>query len=133
MIIVDTPFHITFRSLSDEPSFACISKCKKAWWISDLKSDSDQHICMQCGGEVRPATKGVHYKVLVTSNRNLKLTDFEKYGNITSKEKKQTQSWLISNAKIMHLSLVKKRFEEKAVKEWMPNGLENKVSIENLY
>ena len=131
MIIIDTPFHIAFRSLNDEPSFACVSKCKKAWWISDLNSDGDKHTCMQCGGEVNPSTKGVHYKVLAVSNRNFRLSDFEKFGSLTHKEKKEMQSWLASNAKFMHLSLVKKEFEERAIKEWMPIGLDTKVSISN--
>jgi hypothetical protein len=129
MIIVDTPFHITFRTLSDEPSFACVSKCKKVFWLSDINAEIDRTICMQCGGEVQAATKGVHYKVLATSNRNIKLSDFEKFGGLTHKDKKQTQSWLASNAKFMHLSRVKKEFEARAIKEWIPFGLETKIGI----
>lgn len=52
----------------------------------------------------------VHFKVLAKSNRNLKISDFKKYGTVPSAEKKKLQGYLGVGAKIVHLSTVKQKF-----------------------
>ncbi len=129
MIIVDTPFHVTFRSLSDLPTFACSGKCKKVFWESDMENEEAKVKCQQCGDNITCAVCNVHFKVLSIGNRNLKASDFKKYGDIKHSEKKQLQSYLAMNAQIMHLSQVKPKFEKRAIAEWMPYGMSKDVSI----
>ena len=114
MIIVDTPFHVSFRSMCDYPILACESSCKKVYWNGDLKSVE----CMQCGGKLCRAVKGIHYKVVKTSNYNLRMSDFTNYGNFSKKEMNMVKGLVDQDAGILHLSSVKKGFEEKA-REWV--------------
>jgi hypothetical protein len=131
MIIVDTPFHVTFRSLCDLPTFACTGKCKKVFWESDIESDEAKVTCKQCGSSITNAVNNVHFKVLSKGSRNLKISDFKTYGVVKNSEKKQVQSYLAMNAQIMHLSLVKPQFEKHAIAEWMPHGLSEEISLKN--
>ena len=129
MVIVDTPFHVTFRSLCDLPTYSCTGRCKKVFWESDVSSEEDRINCLHCGDGVGEAVRNVHYKVLLTSNRNLKFSDFKKYGNVKGAEKNAIKSYLSCNAKILHFSHVKEKFESRAINEWMPNGLDVSVTI----
>lgn len=117
MIIVDTPFHITFSSFNNHPVFACTGKCKKIFFESDI-ADDVTGICPQCGDRLVNAVSGVHFKVLSTSNRKLKLSDFKKYAGIKHAEKRQIQNCLDMNAEIKHVSFVKDKFEEHAIRNW---------------
>ena len=117
MIIVDSPFHVTFSSFSEPPTFACNNKCKKIFWGYDLDNRSKE-ICPQCGGEICSAVEGVHFTVLSRSNRDLKFSDFKKYADIDNDEKKHIQKFIDSGVNITHLSTVKEKFQERALKEW---------------
>lgn len=129
MIIVETPHHITFRYLQDMPIAACTGKCKKVFWKTDIENDAATKKCTHCGDTITDAVNDKHFTVLSKANRNLKLSDFKKVGVIKSSDKKQIQAYLALNAKVMHLSLVKPQFEQKAISEWMPNGMTKNVSI----
>jgi hypothetical protein len=129
MIIVDTPFHITFSSLCDLPIYACIDKCKKVFWESNMKEEANKEKCSMCDGILTKAVDGVHFKILSKANRNLKLSDIKAYNVINNSEKKALQSYLAMDAQIMHLSYVKPQFEKRAIAEWMPNGLSVKSTI----
>lgn len=129
MMIIDTPFHVTFSSFEEPPVYACSGKCKKVFWLDDMEDGSKAESCEQCGGELSPAVNKVHYNVLAKANRNLKISDFKKYGTITSSEKKTLQDYLARGAKITHLSSVKPKFEQRAKDEWLPNGLKVNASI----
>jgi hypothetical protein len=131
MIIVDTPFHVTFRSLCDLPTFAGTGKCKKVFWESDIETDEAKVKCKQCGSGITNAVNETHFKVLSKGSRNLKNSDFKKYGVVNNSEKKQIKSYLAMNAQIMHLSLVKPDFEKRAIAEWMPHGLKEEFSLKS--
>lgn len=117
MMIIDTPFHITFVEYSGEPILACVGNCKKAWWSEDFEK-RDQSVCPMCGSKVQPAFNNVHYKILNKANRELKFSDFKKVVAMSHKEKLKIKHFLQSGIKISNLSLVKPTFEEKARKEW---------------
>ena len=129
MIIVDTPFHITFSSLNELPSYACTGRCKKVFWNQAIEDHNSESVCSQCGSGMSCALVNVHFKVLAKSNRNLKVSDFKKYGFITSNEKKKLQSYLEMNATIAHLSNVKPKFIQRAKDKWMSHGLNTEISL----
>jgi|GEM_PF-2190179 len=127
MIIIDTPFHITFRSLNDDPGIACLGHCRKVFWTTDIESKHE--LCLQCGGAMSAAILGTHYKVLARAERNLKRSDFKKYGLTKSDFISQIKDCLSKQGKVMHLSFVKPAFEERAKALWMPHGLSTTVSV----
>ena len=57
MIIIDTPFHVTFTSYTDLPSFSCTGKCKKSWFKEELENRND--ICPMCASSMQKAAEGV--------------------------------------------------------------------------
>lgn len=128
MIIIDTPFHITFRSLQDLPIFACTDKCKKVFWETDMEDEISKYKCSTCGGLMTEAVSKVHFKILSKANRNLKLSDIKAYANLNNTDKKRLQQYLEMGSKIMHLSYVKPQFEKKAITEWLPHLLKAETS-----
>jgi len=117
MIIIDTPYHVTFSNTSKLPTQVCVGKCKKSWWEHDLKDRGFQK-CPQCGGMLDKAVENVHFKVLSKYNRKLKLSDLKKFNSLDPKEESTMRDHLNSGMKIHHLSRVKKKFQEKALEEW---------------
>ncbi len=120
MIILDSPFHITFSSTSDLPKYACTGKCKKVWWPHDFKNDQTIGLCPMCKEGLTGASQGVHFKVISTAERNLTGADFEPFEELGS-EDKETLKNLLKNGKtqIAHLSKVKNKFAMKAIQEWI--------------
>lgn len=119
MIIVDTPFHITVSSLTKKPKYACIGKCKKAWWMEDFKKDTRS--CPQCGDEITSAVEGVHFKVIKKEKRDLTALDLKKLEekpgeDIVDFEK--LESLLKNGVQFSHYSKVKNKFIERAKKLW---------------
>jgi len=99
------------------------------FWESDIENEEAKLTCHQCGDTIANAVRDIHFKVISISNRNLKISDFKKYGDLKSSEKKKIQSYLAKNAQIFHLSQVKPKFEKRAIAEWVPNGMSEEVSI----
>ena len=118
MIIVESPFHLTFTSRHNKPSRACDDKCKKVWWDFDFDSRPDFGACHQCGGSLSDAVEGIHYKIIKQSKRGLKLKDFKKIIPEESEKLSDVERMLSNNAVIDHLSLVKEKFVAKAKEEW---------------
>lgn len=108
---------MSFTEYNDLPVVACVGKCKKSWWSVDLK-DRDKDTCPLCGSAVSQAVEGVHFTVLSRSKRALKYKDFKKYSTMTAREKEELKSFISSGAKLSHISVVKKAFEERAKQEW---------------
>lgn len=118
MIIIDTPFHITFSDGNKKPSFACVDKCKSVWWPSEL--DLDQMVCKKCGGKIETATENVHFKILRKNNKRLSLNDFKKHlSNLSRQDKDLIKSYTEGTEKIGFLSIIKPKFAEKAKMEWL--------------
>lgn len=117
MIIVDTPYHITFDELADLPVFACTGKCRKVWWPNILK-DRPAGICPLCGGALCEAVEKVHYSVLARANRSLKLSDFQSVQKMDHRDKQTVKGLLAGQTVIHNLSMVKPAFVEKAKNEW---------------
>lgn len=117
MLTIDTPFHVTFSDSREKPVYACVGKCKKSWWISDLE-DRSKSQCPQCAGELVEASENVHFKVLRSANRSLKLSDFEAFLALSYQEKQELKKIAASKIYIGHLSYVKHKFEKKALQEW---------------
>jgi len=118
MVIVDSPFHLTFTSRHHKPSRACDGKCKKVWWDFDFERSPDLGTCHQCGDNLSDAVEGVHYKVIKQSKRNLKLKDFKKIIPEKTDKLSDVEGMLKQNAIIDHLSLVKEKFVAKAQAQW---------------
>jgi len=117
MIIIDSPFHITFSDQNEKPVYSCVGKCKSVWWLTDI--DQDQMLCKKCGGKIEKAVENVHYKILRKHNKRLSLNDFKKYlSNLSREDKELIKSYTEGEAKIGVLSTVKPKFVEKAKQEW---------------
>ncbi|NOR71770.1 MAG: hypothetical protein GQ532_19135 [Methylomarinum sp.] len=117
MIIIDTPFHISFSDNNEKPFYACTEKCKTIWYLSD--ADKDLMICKKCGGKLEKAIEKIHYKVLRKHNKRLSLNDFKKHlSNLSRKDKELIKSYTEGTAKVGLLSIVKPQFIDKAEKEW---------------
>ena len=117
MIIIDSPFHISFTDKNEKPTYTCIGKCKSVWWPSDI--DQNQMLCKKCGGKIEKAIDKVHYKILRNHNNRLSLNDFKKYlSKLSKKDKELIRSYTEGTAKIGLLSIVKPEFAEKAKQEW---------------
>lgn len=127
MMIIETPYHITFSSLNELPVAACNGKCKKVFWQSDIENEKDK--CSQCGSDLTTAQQNIHFHILLKANRNLKTSDFKKFGPLPHSHKKELQYYLSMGALIQHLSTVKPEFQKLAISEWMPNGLKVDTSI----
>ena len=118
MIILDTAFHITFDARYSNPEIACTGNCKKVWWLSDFDG-RDAEICPQCGSsDLCEAIAKVHYSVVNSANRPLKLSDFTSVTAVPYKDKQSIKNFLQQNGGINTLSVVKPAFVEKARKEW---------------
>lgn len=118
MIIIDTPFHITFSCISEKPQYACTGKCKKSWWRHDLENKPTMGLCPQCQSGLTAAAEGVHFKILKKEERNFIKSDFEGFKNIPKKDIGDIEEWLKKGAEITHLSKVKDKFIGKALTEW---------------
>ena len=118
MIAIDTPYHVTFSSAHIKPIYACVSTCKKCFWAFDIEDDENKKICTQCKGLLKKATEGVHFKVLDCAQRNLKIADITRFSSLTDEEEKGLKEALNHGAHVSHLSNVKDKFVEKALKEW---------------
>ncbi len=117
MVIIDSPFHISFTGHNELPTIACVGKCKKTWWPIDLE-DVAKDVCPMCGSVTSAAMEGVHYSVLARANRDLRYKDFRNFSVLTAQEKEELKAYISSGAKVSHVSAVKKAFEEKAKLEW---------------
>jgi len=117
MIIIDTPFHITFSDQNKNPLYACVDNCKSVWWPSEI--DQDKMVCKKCGGEIETATENVHYKILRKNNKRLSLNDFKKHLSLSRQDKELIKSYTEGTEKIGFLSIIKPKFAEKAKKEWL--------------
>lgn len=118
MIIIDTPFHITFSCLNENPTYACTGKCKKSWWRSDLENRPTMGLCPQCQSGLVTASEGVHFKILKKSERDITASDFKEFKNIENEEMKKIEDTLKTGKKIAHLSRVKEKFLIKSLTEW---------------
>ncbi len=117
MIIIDSPFHISFSDANEKPTYACIGKCKSIWWSSDI--DEDHMVCKKCGGKIETAVEKVHYKILRKNNKRLSLNDFKNHlSNLSREDKELIKTYTVGTAKIGLLSIVKSKFADKAKKEW---------------
>lgn len=115
MYIIDCPFHIIFSNDNEEPIFACVTKCKKSWWQSDIETPNT---CPLCKGELCEAVKDVHFRVLNHANRDLKYSDFKRITTMPNQDKHHIKEWLAKGAIIANLGMVKPAFEAKAKAEW---------------
>tara|TARA_R110002049_G_C9168792_1_gene561674 strand:- start:3649 stop:4041 length:393 start_codon:yes stop_codon:yes gene_type:complete len=127
MIIIDTAHHITFSSFSEIPVLACVGKCKKIFWKDDIQKETEK--CPQCDCEITDAVQDVHFNILSKADRNLKLSDFKQHVPLTHTDKQQLKSYFSIDAIIQHMSIVKSEFEQFAVSEWIPHGLNTEKSI----
>jgi predicted RNA-binding protein len=118
MIIVDTPFHITFSSHNHKPCSACVGLCKKIWWDFDLVDYVNKAECEQCGHDLVSSIEGVHYKVIKQSNRNFRPKDFKGFRDINKQELAELSQLVTIGTIIDHLSKVKSAFVEKAKADW---------------
>ncbi|WHI48963.1 hypothetical protein [Microbulbifer sp. VAAF005] len=118
MIIVDSPFHVSFSSDRKLPSKACTGKCKKIWWESDYDETDDKGVCLQCGSSLSCAVKDVHFKVIYQANRNLRVKDFKPYKKMSNEEIEYMRDMIERGVKVKHISVVKSKFIEKAKREW---------------
>jgi acetyl-CoA carboxylase beta subunit len=116
MIIIDTPYHVTFTSYAGLPLASCTGKCKKSWFKEEL--ENKENICPMCASLMQEAVEGVHYKIIDKSNRELKLSDFKKFQELNTQEKSMLKEAFKNKAKIACLSMVKPKFIEKAKAEW---------------
>lgn len=118
MIIIDTPYHITFDYRTTNPVIACTGKCRKVWWLSDFER-RDSTICPQCGSSgLCEAVEKVHFSVLNRADRALRLGDFTSATKVNSKDKAAIKGLLEKGVVIEGLGVVKPAFIEKAKKEW---------------
>lgn len=117
MIILDTAYHITFDEHSNKPEIACTSKCRKVWWKSDF-ANRPKNVCPLCGGSLCEAIEKVHYKVLNSAKRPLRLSDFTSTTKVPHRDKLSIKALFKGGAGIYNLSVVKPAFEDKARAEW---------------
>lgn len=119
MIIIDSPYHVTFSSTgSSKPQYACVEMCRKVFWEEDLEGWYGTNACPACKGRLQSAVEGVHFKVLSQSKRPLKVSDFEKFTKVSKEEKEKLRQMLSGKTVVSHMSTVKEKFVEKAKKEW---------------
>ncbi len=121
MIVVDTPFHISYSSNKAKPKYACTGDCKKSFWDTDME-DRDKSVCPMCGGKIDRAIEGVHYKTL---KRMVGLGDSKtllRLGVIKEDEVKSFEGYLGSGASFPHLSRIKSKFEAYAMERWGPDA-----------
>lgn len=116
MIIIDTPFHITFSSRNDAPKWACLLKCKKVFWDIDFEGRL-MGLCPMCQSAIASAFSGVHFKILANEDRNLTLSDLLKYVPGTPTTLKFGDS-LSKGAFTNHASFVKDAFVIRAITQW---------------
>ena len=118
MIVLDTAFHLTFDGKNTKPELACLGNCKKVWWQSDLEN-RPENTCPLCGHQgLTKAIEKVHYKILTSANRPLRLSDFTDFTKVTHKDKQFVKGFLANGGGIDNLSIVKPAFIEKAKAEW---------------
>lgn len=115
MITIDTAHHITYSSTTDLPYKACTGKCRKAWWKFDFESRGSKH-CPQCGGKLRQATEGKHFKVTAKRPGKLLESDLAEYQTEDGKPIVDARAFQLIN--VRHVSLVKPEFAAKAKAEW---------------
>lgn len=118
MIIVDSPFHLTFSSCHYLPRRACTGKCKKVWWDFDFTDRPDGGFCHQCGDPLQDAVEGVHFNIIKKSNRPFKPKDFKGFKEISSGEMEEIAQLISMGTVFTHLSTVKAAFVDKARREW---------------
>jgi hypothetical protein len=118
MIIIETPFHITFSCLNENPQYACTGKCKKSWWQYDFDKKLSMGLCPQCQSGLTTAVEGVQFKVLKRNIRNMEINDLKEFSKMKNEEIKNLNEMLKSGKKITHLSKVKEDFFEKALTGW---------------
>jgi hypothetical protein len=118
MIIIDSPYHIIFSCLNENPTFSCDGKCKKSWWLRDFL-DLSQDVCPLCRGGLTDAVEKVHFTVLKTSKKKLSLNDFKQFYTLDREDKVYVNNLLKSNVEIFNLGIVKKAFEDKAKQDWL--------------
>lgn len=118
MIIVDSPFHLTFSSCHYFSSRACTGKCKKVWWDFDFSAKPDNGACHQCGDSLENAVEGVHFKIVKKSNRPFKPKDFKGFKEFSNDEVEEITRLIRMNTGFNHMSKVKAAFVEKAKREW---------------
>lgn len=114
MIIVETPFHITFSTKNSLPIKYCTGSCSKVFL-------DDKSACDVCGGTTETAFEDTHYKILSRSIRDLIIADFKITHLLSESELNDISSAIDMGAKIDHLSVVKPEFESKAKAEWLGN------------
>lgn len=117
MIVIDTPYHVSFDDSQDCPTLACSGRCKKAWWVN-LLPNAGSTVCPLCNGPLCEAVEKVHYNVLAKANRKLKLSDFTGAAQINHSDKLSIKKVITSGAHISNISIVKPKFVEKARSEW---------------
>lgn len=117
MTIIDTPFHVTFTNQTEKPVYACTGNCKKSWWSWDLEK-RDKNTCPQCHGGLTEAVEMVHFKVLRKANRVLRTSDFKDFISLPSEQKKEIKEMISKKWHMDHMSFVKPKFQEKALREW---------------
>lgn len=118
MVIVDSPFHLTFSSCHYLPCRACLGKCKKVWWDFDFTDRPDNGICHQCSGQLDDAVEGVHFKTVQIAKRPFRPKDFKGFKEISKSEQDELAKLLGMRAEISHMSKVKAAFVDKAKREW---------------
>lgn len=118
MIILDTPYHITFDGHDTRPDIACTGNCRKVWWQSDFDM-KPKGLCPLCGCDgLSEAVEKVHYTILANAHRPLRLGDFTSVTRVPHSEKQSIKKALSGGAIITTLSLVKPSFIEKARAQW---------------
>jgi len=118
MIIIDTPFHISFTDGNEKPTSACIGKCKLIWWPSDVNQNIK--LCKKCAGKIETAIENKHYKILRKHNNRLSLNDFKKHlPNLSKTDKELIKSYTKGTEKVGLLSLIKTEFSEKEKQGWL--------------
>jgi hypothetical protein len=119
MIIVDTPYHVTFDNHETKPILACVGKCRKVWWNEQLSLQGKSLRCPQCGStNLDQAVEKVHYKILSIANRVLRFSDFEIISKTDPESWMQIKSFFEKNVVIDHISVVKPAFVDMAKKQW---------------
>jgi hypothetical protein len=129
MIIIDTPFHITFSSWSAKPQYACTGKCKKSWWPKDFQDNPTMGLCPMCKNGLTNAVEGVHYKIIEQESRNLTIADIRKFvePGLSDQGTDRIEMILKNGGEIGHGSVVKSKFIERAINQW--EGHKKDVSI----
>ena len=126
MIIIDTPFHITYSSDKARPKYACTDECKKSFWVGDFESDNKNE-CPTCGGSIWKAVEGGHYKVIKRKSGDAEGIQLFKLGILKESEVKSFDDYIKNGMKVNHLSLIKPRFEKYALEKWMSEGMNTNI------